>query len=81
MVFFAGSGFLGIPGLVFGLLSLEDLNGVFFSTAKVFFPSLARDERSIFLDVFAEMVKVFFFFFDLSLIFYLNAISLAAMIS
>ena len=61
-VFLAGSDFLKTPGLMFDLLSLEDLKGAFFSIEKVFFPSLESDERSIFLDGLAEIVKVFFFF-------------------
>jgi len=61
IVFLAGSGFLKIPGLLFNLLSLEDLKGIFFSIEKVFFPSLLRVERSIFLGTFVEIVKVFFF--------------------
>ena len=62
-VFFVGSGFLKVTGLVFILLSFEDLKGVFFSIEKVFFPSLAKDERSIFFVVLVEIVKVLFFFF------------------
>ena len=44
-------------------LSLVDLKGVFFSIEKVFLPSREIDEISIFLDIFVEIVKVFFLFF------------------
>jgi len=65
--FFIVVGFLNVLELELDLLSLVDLNGGFFSIAKVFFPSLEREERSIFLDTFDEVVNVFFLFFSSSL--------------
>ena len=59
--FFIVVGFLKVLVAGLDLLSLVDLNEVFFSIEKVFFPSLERDERSIFLVTFVEIVNVFFF--------------------
>ena len=65
MFFFTVVGFLNEldPGL--GLLTLAALKGGFFSIEKVFFPSLERDERSIFLVTLVEIVNVFFYSFGL----------------
>ena len=57
------SGFLKPPAVLLGLLSRDDLKGVFFSIEKVFFPSLDKDDRSIFFDMPVDIVKVFFLFF------------------